>query len=283
MKAEPVADFPCACGEGPLWHPERRLLYWIDVDEGKMFTYDPEANQATQVYGGEVIGGTTLQADGQLLLFMNRGAIGLWSPEEGLRMQRQATPGAEQTRFNDVLADPEGRVFAGTMPSEAEPGRLYRLDPDGSIRVVLKEVGQPNGMAFSPDGRFLYLTDTRAGRILRFEYHRQDGRLEQGHTLIEVGEGEGQPDGLTVDRQGNLWSARWDGASVRRYDPSGALLEVISMPVQNVTSLTFVENDLYVTSAGGGHRPQAGALAGSLFRLRTEASAPPEFRSRINF
>lgn len=136
-----VADFACACGEGPLWHPEQEVLYWIDVDEGKMYAYDPRARKATRVYRGQVIGGLTLQADGQLLLFMSRGAIGLWDPQKGLRIQRPTTPGVEQTRFNDVIADPEGRVFAGTMPFEAEPGRLYRLDPDGSIRVVLEEAG----------------------------------------------------------------------------------------------------------------------------------------------
>ncbi|MBS2035926.1 SMP-30/gluconolactonase/LRE family protein [bacterium] len=283
MRGEIAADFPCACGEGPLWHPEQGGLYWIDVDEGNMFCYLPEKRQAKRVYRGEIIGGLTLQADGQLLLFMNRGAIALWSPKAGLRVQRRSTPGVEQTRFNDVIADPEGRVFAGSMPSETESGRVYRLDPDGSIRVVLEEAGQPNGMAFSPDGRFFYLTDTQAGTIKRFEYCREDGQIQRPVVLIEAQAGEGQPDGLTVDREGCLWSARWDGASLRRYDPDGTLLEVIPIEARNVTSMVFVKESLYVTTAGGADRPQAGIRAGSLFRVEAGVSAPAEFRSRISF
>lgn len=276
-----VADFPCSCGEGPLWHPERGRLYWIDVDNGKMYAYDPAERTALRVQHGEIIGGTTLQEDGQLLLFMQRGQIALWSPDKGLRVQRDHTPGAENTRFNDVIADPEGRVFAGTMPEGDRPGQLYRLDPDGSIRVVLEEVGQPNGMGFSPDRRTFYLIDTRNRRLESFRYDR--GNLSDRKILFETPEEHGQPDGMTVDEHGNLWLAQWGGSGILHYDPRGKLLEKISLPVQNVTSLTFVGQSAYVTTAGGAHRPEAGAQAGALFLLETDVSAPPEFRSRVRF
>ena len=276
-----LADFPCRCGEGPLWHPERQLLYWIDVDTGNMYSYDPKDRSALRVQQGEVIGGCTLQADGQLLLFMVRGQIALWSPEKGLQVQRDHTNGAEKTRFNDVIADPEGRVFAGTMPEGDRPGKLYRLDTDGSIRVVLEEVAQPNGMGFSPDHKTFYLTDTLSRRIESFRY--ENGELSQRQTLIQVAEEHGMPDGMTVDEHGNLWLAQWDGSCILRYDPQGKLLEKIAVPVKNVTSLTFVGKKAYITSAGGGHRPDAGEHAGALFQLEADVSAPPEFRSRINF
>lgn len=283
MKAQVVADFPCLCGENPLWHPDHQLLYWMDVDTGKMYAYDPLERSAVRVHQGEIIGGMCLQEDGHLLMFMNGGAIGLWEPEQGLKVQRSSTPGAEDTRFNDVIADPEGRVFAGTMPVENRPGRLYRLDPDGTIQTVIAEVGQPNGMAFSPGGEFFYLTDTRARRIERFRYDRSSGQISHPETLVEVPAGEGQPDGLTVDSLGNLWSAQWDGSSIRRYDPDGKLLEVIAMPARHITSLAFVEQSLYVTSGGGAERPESGERAGSLFQLKAETAAPPEFRSRVTF
>jgi len=278
-----AADFACECGEGPLWHPDQGLLYWIDVDTGKMFAYDPAARSALRVYQGAIIGGTTLQHDGRLLLFMQGGAIALWSPQEGLQMQREHTPGVENTRFNDVIADPEGRVFAGTMPCEDRPGRLYRLDPDGQIHTLIEEVGQPNGMAFSPDLQFFYLTDTKARSIQRFRYNRETGAISGGEVFIEAREGEGQPDGLTVDSQGHLWSARWDGSRIVRYDPEGKLVETILLPVHNVTSLTFVETTIYVTSAGGAHRPEAGQQAGALFQLEAKTPGRAEFRSRIQF
>ncbi len=278
-----VADFPCRCGEGPLWHPESSLLYWIDVDTGDMFSYDPKVRSAARVLQGEVIGGMSLQADGQLLLFMQRGQIALWGPEKGLQVQRDHTPGAENTRFNDVIADPQGRVFAGTMPESDQPGKLYRLDRDGSIRVVLEKVGQPNGMAFSPDRKTFYLTDTRNRRIESFRYHLDSGEIEERKTLIETPEEHGQPDGMTVDDQGNLWLALWGGSGILRYDPRGKQLEKITLPVHNVTSLTFVGQSAYATSAGGAHRPEAGEQAGSLFQLETDLSAPLEFRSHIQF
>ncbi len=276
-----VADFPCRCGESPLWHPQRDLLYWIDVDNGNMYAYDPQDRSALRVQQGEVIGGCTLQQDGQLLLFMVRGQIGLWSPEKGLQVQRDHTPGAEQTRFNDVIADPQGGVLAGTMPLGDQPGKLYRLDTDGSIRIILDQVAQPNGMGFSPDRKTFYLTDTLSRRIESFRY--DNGQLSERQTLIQVPEEHGMPDGMTVDEKGNLWLAQWDGSCILRYDPQGKLLEKIGMPVKNVTCLTFVDKTVYVTSAGGGHRPEAGEHAGALFQLETDVSAPTEFRSRVQF
>lgn len=283
MKAQVVADFPCRCGEGPLWHPERGLLYWIDVDTGDMYAYDPKERSASRVQQGEIIGGTTLQENGQLLLFMQRGQIALWSPDGGLEVRREQTAGAENTRFNDVIADPEGRVFAGTMPEGDQPGKFYRLDTDGSIRVVLEAVGQPNGMGFSPDRQTFYLTDTRNRCIESFRYDQQSGELRERKKFIKTPEEHGQPDGMTVDHQGNLWLALWDGSGILRYDPQGKLIEKLDLPVHNVTSLTFVGNSAYVTSAGGAHRPEAGERAGALFQLETDVSAPAEFRSRIRF
>lgn len=283
MSLEVAADFPCACGEAPLWHPEHERLYWVDVDEGKMYAFDPKARSAERVYRGGVIGGMTLQADGRLLLFMKDGAIGLWSPQSGLELQRAVTAGVEGTRFNDVIADPQGRVFAGTMPSQNQPGRLYRLDPDGSIHCLLERVGQPNGMAFSPDLGYFYLTDTLNRKIQRFAYQQSDGEISQPETLVEIPAGRGQPDGLTVDHQGYLWSAHWDGSCITRYDAGGKQAETIQVQVRHVTSLTFVGQEVYVTSAGGSDRPGSGPQAGALFKMRAQVSAPPEFRSRVNF
>lgn len=280
MKAEIVADFPCRCGEGPLWHPDRELLYWIDVDNGKLYAYDPKERSAMRILQGDIIGGTTLQEDGDLLLFMQRGQIALWGPEKGLRAKRDHTPGAENTRFNDVIAAPDGSVFAGTMPEGEGDGKLFHLKTDGTIELLFDDIGQPNGMGFSPDRKTFYLTDTRNRRIESFCY--EDGKLNQRKTLITV-EGTGQPDGMTVDEHGDLWVALWDGEAILRYDAQGKLKQTIPMPVKNVTSLTFVQKSAYVTTAGGGHRPDAGANAGALFLLKTDVSAPLEFRSRVRF
>lgn len=276
MTPQVVADFACVTGEGPLWHPELQRLFWVDVETGHMYAYDPVAGAARQVYQGEVIGGMTLQDDGQLLLFMARGAIGLWSEEAGLRLLREFTPGVEQSRFNDVIADPEGRVFAGTMC-----GQLFRLERDGRLELVLDQVGQPNGMGFSPDGTRFYFTDTKARRIERFHYRRSRGELTDRCTLVQVPEGEGMPDGLAVDAEGCLWSARWDGARLVRYSPEGRHLATVNLPVRHVTSLAFHDEAVYITSAGGRERPEAGEQAGALFWMPAGVAGRPEFRSQI--
>ena len=95
MNALVVADYPCSCGENPLWHPNHQLLYWLDVDTGKIYCYDPCQASAACVHQGEITGGMTLQSDGNLLLFMNHGAIATWNPEKGAKMVRRSTPGVE--------------------------------------------------------------------------------------------------------------------------------------------------------------------------------------------
>lgn len=275
-----IVELACACGESPLWHPERGLLYWLDVDEGTMHSYSPATEAVEQVYAGEVIGGMTLHEDGRLLLFMTRGAVRWWSPETGQLVPLIDSLPGEESRFNDVIADPEGRVFCGTTPDGDKPGKLYRLDPDGEISLILEEAGQPNGMAFSPDFHWFYFTDTQARVIDRFRYQRDSGALSERTTLIRLGENEGNPDGLTVDSAGHLWSAHWDGSCLARYSPQGKLLERVEFPAKNVTNLAIVGQTAYVTTGGGRYRPEAGPRAGELFSLQVETAGRPECRSK---
>src|SRR5438094_350720 len=109
-----IADEACVIGEGPLWHPDERRLYWTDIGLGRMFRYDPATNAHEQVYEGEAVGGFTVQADGALLLFMARGAIKTWH-DGRVSTVVEDIPDERTTRFNDVIADPAGRVYCGTM------------------------------------------------------------------------------------------------------------------------------------------------------------------------
>ena len=123
MEPELIADTRCVTGEGPLWHPSERRVYWVDIPTGRMFRYDPATAQHEQCYQGEVVGGFTIQADGALLLFMARGAVKIWR-EGTLTEVVQEIPEERDTRFNDVIADPAGRVFCGTMSAEARPTKI---------------------------------------------------------------------------------------------------------------------------------------------------------------
>ena len=283
MEPELVADYQCHTGEGPLWHPLEKLLYWTDIPTGRMFRFDPSSGEHEQFYRGEIVGGFTIQEDGGLLLFMARGAVALWR-DGGLDYVIEETPGERDSRFNDVIADPAGRVFCGTMSTPERLGRLYRLDLDGPLTQVLEGIGTSNGMGFTPDRRQMYYTDTRARHIYLFDYDVETGALANQRVFVETPAGQGGPDGMTVDAEGFVWSARWDGSSLYRYTPEGQEERRVRFPAKKVSSVTFGGQDLsdiYVTTAGGQNKAEEGPGAGGLFRLNLTIKGVPEFFSRI--
>jgi len=286
MEPELIADYACETGEGPLWHPEERRLYWVDIPRGELFRYNPANGAHERCYRGPgAIGGFTLQADGALLLFGAHGAIGVWRAGVVTPLIDGIAAEAEG-RFNDVSATPEGRVLCGTMPTPAGPGRLYRLDTDGRLTVLLDGVTTSNGIGFTPDRRQVYHTDTAKRTITRFDYDGATGNIANGRPFIDLNEGAeaGVPDGLTVDAAGCIWSARWNGGVLVRYAPDGTELTRIHFPARQVSSAAFGGDDLgdlYVATAGGHDRMTNGPGAGALYRLRPGVRGLPEFRSRI--
>ena len=283
MEPELIADYKCDTGENPLWHPTERRLYWVDIPTGRMFRYDPASGEHEQCYAGEVIGGFTVQADGALLLFMARGAVKTW--RDG-RMETviEEIPAEKDSRFNDVIADPEGRVFCGTMSSKAHRGRLYRLERDGALSVVVEGVGTSNGMGFTLDRRQMYHTDSGDRTIYVYDYERVSGAISNRRVFMRAGEGAGGPDGMTVDAEGFVWSAFWGGSRIVRFRPDGTEERRVTFPALKVSSLIFGGDDcadVYVTTAGGASKKDEGAGAGALFRLRPGVRGLPEFPSRI--
>ena len=280
-----IADYACVTGEGPLWHPLEQRLYWVDIPTGRMFRYEPVTGHHEQCFSGEPIGGFTIQADGALLLFMARGMVALWR-DGALTPVIPEIPEERESRFNDVIADPEGRVFCGTMPIGKRGGTLYRLDADGTLTRVLEGIQISNGMGFSPDLTQFYYTESLARTIWLFDYDRVTGDLNNRRVFVRVPEipSEGVPDGLTVDAEGYIWSARWDGGCLVRYRPDGTEDSRIHFPARKVSCATFGgpnATDLYVTTAGGDDKAVNGPGAGALFRLRPGVQGCPEFFSRL--
>ena len=284
MEPEPIADYACEVGEGPLWHSTEQRLYWVDIPNGRIFRYEPGTGRHELFHHVEdEVGGFTFQADGALLLFMSKGSVAV------LRDGRMdplidEVPDERTTRFNDVIADPVGRVFCGTMATADRPGRLYRLDLDGSIRPVLDGIGISNGLGFTLDRRRMYYTDSTARKIYLFDYDVDTGELSNQRVFVETPEGEGIPDGMTVDAQGHVWSARWGASALFRYAPDGVLERRIEFPAKKVSSVTFGGpdlDDMYVTTAGGPTRAEDGPGAGALYRISLGIQGLPEFDSRI--
>jgi sugar lactone lactonase YvrE len=280
---EIVADYACETGENPLWHEQQQRLYWTDIPRGRLFRYDPNSGEHEQCYEGRPVGGFTIQNDGSLLLFMDRGTVAIWN--EGLLKEIIPELPAERTsRFNDVIADPRGRVFCGTMATPERKGRLYRVDPDGSCNLLLEGVDCSNGMAFTSDCKSFYHTDSFAHEIYVFDYDIATGSIHNQKVFARFTEADGMPDGLTMDADGGLWTALWGGSGIARLRSNGEVDRRIGLPTPKTSSLTFAGHDysdLYVTTAGGNTRNEDGELAGALFRIRNQARGIPQFSSNV--
>ena len=280
---ELIANYQCLCGEGPIWHPDEGRLYWLDIDTGRIFRYEPATGRHEQIYEGEHIGGITIQADGSLALYGPRGLVDGWC-EGRITTLVEGIPGEEDRRFNDCIADPEGRVFAGTLGQGM--GNLYRIDPDGSVSHIVGDVGCSNGMGFTPDLAGLYYVDSVAGIVYLFDYDRATGGLTNQRIWLQVDTALGIPDGMTVDAEGFVWVAFWDGHRVTRYDPATAEpVATIEVPARKASCLIFggpEMTDIYISTALGDGDPSIeGEQAGGLFRFNVGIRGVPEFRSRI--
>ncbi|ANS63064.1 calcium-binding protein [Streptomyces lincolnensis] len=171
------------------------------------------------------------------------------------------------SRMNDGVADPAGRFWAGSMAYDgtAGAGSLYRTDPDGTVERVLDGLTIANGPAFTADGTTLYLADTAVGTILRCRVDPASGDLVAGpETFARLRDGEGSPDGMTVDQEGCLWVAMWGAGTIRRYHPDGHLLHTLTVPAPHPTSVCLSpgDNRLYVTTARRGVKNPTAASGG---------------------
>ncbi|MDE2686551.1 MAG: SMP-30/gluconolactonase/LRE family protein [Chloroflexota bacterium] len=283
MNLELIADYNCIVGEGPMWHPLENAVYWADIPQGRIFRYDPGSDQHGLMFESGEVGGFTVQADGSLLLFMGGGAVATLRNGE-LQYHIREIAEERRSRFNDVIADPAGRVFCGTMPSPDHLGSLYRLDTDGSITKVLGDIGISNGMGFTPDAKQMYFTDSPTHNIYIFDYDIESGELSNRRVFVNTGENDGIPDGMTVDADGYVWSARWDGSSLVRYSPEGEQVNRIWFPARKVSSVVFGGEDftdMYVTTAGGEDKTGEGPGAGCLYRLNVGVKGKAEYLSRV--
>ncbi|MFF5652737.1 SMP-30/gluconolactonase/LRE family protein [Streptomyces collinus] len=251
-------------GEGPTWDATAGRLLWIDILGSRMHTYDPATGRRTVRRTEQHIGAVKPRAGGGLVLNLRDG-IGLLDPDDSFRwLHHEPVPGR---RANDAAIAPDGALWAGTMRYDEAPGggTLSRVTGGGTVEAVLDDVAVSNGMGWSPDGRLMYYIDSPTRRVDVFDY--ADGRISGRRTLAVIEEGAGFPDGLTVDAEGCVWVALWQGSAVRRYTPGGELDRVIELPVSLVTACAFGGpdlTDLYITTARTGLTGPP-ALAGSLF------------------
>ena len=247
-----IAEVKAVLGEGPVWVARDRALYWVDIVGRKIFRLDGDrqirswdtpmrvGSLAPRVSGGFVAG--TDQGFALVDLDSDRFKI-IGNPDENL----------PDNRFNDGKVDRTGRFWAGTMDDKEREaaGTLFRLDPDFHWTAIDTGYRVTNGPAFSPDGRVMYHNDS--GRQVTYAFDvDESGVASNRREFARYGAGEGYPDGMTVDAEGCLWIAFWDGWCLRRLSPDGKRLAELRVPVQRPTSCAFGGEDLktlFITSA----------------------------------
>lgn len=280
-QAELVLDCRNTLGEGPMWSVAEQALYWVDITGECVHRLDPATGAHEQYALGQPVGAILLRAAGGFVLALKNGLYA-WRPGSAPQLLVDPEPDRPQNRFNDAAVDRQGRIWAGTMADGTEPlGALYRLDADHSLHTMATGIYVSNGLGWSPDNRVMYYCDSGRRSIRAWDFDAQTGALANERPYVSAGPDEGAPDGLTVDSEGCVWSARWGGWKVLRHDPQGRVIDELAVPASCVSSVMFGGpqlDELYITTARtdmalhGGEQEHAGGL----FRARPGVRGLPE-------
>lgn len=275
-------------GECPVWDWREQVLYWCDIDGGRVNRFDPASGHNVFVALDEQVGSFALTAEPGVLLVALRSGLHRLDMRNGMR-SRFALPELPSIarRLNDGRCDPMGRFWVGSMCdpiiASDRSGTLYRIDADARVSAHLGGLAIANGIAFSPDGRAMYLADTgvEVRRLWRFDYDVVEGVLGTRH-LVAGAPAQGRPDGGCCDTDGCYWSAQLDAGRVLRYTPDGRIDRAVTLPVQWPTMCAFGGADLdilYITTlrrGGAAADLPDQPLAGSIFACHPGAQGLPE-------
>lgn len=268
-------------GEGPVWSVQEQALYWVDIERPCLQRWHPATGAYMVWLLPSLVGSFALRQQGGAVVALRDGLY-FFDLDSG-QLQNICRPEVGiNTRFNDGKCDRHGRFWAGTTDLQfANPiGALYRLDGHGRCQPMRPGLICANGLGWSPDNSTMYLTDSTIGTIFAYDFDSDDGRLHNERIFVQ--NKQLTPDGLTVDAEGYVWSAQWDGWKIIRYDPQGRVAQEILLPVQRPTSCTFggaTLSTLYITTSAGGLSPTQRAeqpLAGSVLALETAVNGLPD-------
>ena len=287
LTAELLLQTNAKLGEGPVWDQRQQKLYWVDIEGCALHVYDPATRADRAINVGQYIGSVAVRAQGGLVAALKSGFAVFDPATETFTPIADAEAHLPGNRFNDGKCDPAGRFWAGSLFLDEDhglgKGNLYCLYPDHRVQLKAPGVSISNGLAWSADAQTMYYIDTVAECVVAYDFDNATGDIANPRRVIEVnGKEQGYPDGMTIDAEGMLWIAHWDGGKVRRWNPNtGAVIGEIMLPVSRPTSCVFGGKDfdtLYITSASTRLSPEKLAtqpLAGSLFVCRPGVSGLP--------
>ncbi len=285
MTVECVVDAKNILGEVPVWDVAEQALYWVDIEGRLLQRLTPATGAVERWEMPERIACFALRERGGLIVGFASG-IAFYDLDTGAIDWIARPEAGAGTRFNEGKCDRRGRFWTGSMDDglSRRSGALYRVDPDRSVTRILGGIGISNTLVWSLDDATFYFADTMDARIDRYDFDAASGTITNRRPFVDLaGSGMG-PDGSTIDAEGCLWNAQWDGWRVARYSPEGELMQVVELPVQKPTSCMFGGPDLgtlYVTSAVWdlkGAALAAQPLAGGLFALDVGVKGLPETR-----
>lgn len=287
-----MTDVECAhqlrsiLGESPMWHPTEQRLYWLDLRRPAIYRFNPASGRNGQVQAalGSYVGGLAFRTDGSLIIDNEDGLHAVDVASGRLTPLADPEPHLPGNWFNDAKVDRKGRLWAGTgdRNETAATGSLYVFGPDHAWQVVDRNIICSNGPAFSPDGRFAYFSDSYVQQIVRYPIDPASGEVGPRQAFVEIADANVFPDGMTVDAEGGLWVAHWDGWRIVRYTPDGKVERTVTLPVPRPTAMSFGGNDyrqLFITSASIGLSDAQLAeapLSGSLFVCTPGIAGLPE-------
>lgn len=262
-------------GESPVWDADRSTLFWTDVHAQQIYAVDMRTGHMDHWSLPVRVGSFGLTDDARLIVALTTG-VHLFNPRTGeldflVDPEPNRAGDLQKNRLNDSKVGPDGAYWVGSMHEDGLSAALYRVTADGSAEVKVEGLGTVNGLAFSSDGRTLFLSDSKQCWIDRYDLDPSSGAISNRHRIARPGEGEGRPDGAATDMAGNYWSAGVSAGVLNHFTSRGDLLQSINVPPLHPTMPCFGGTDmksLYFTSL---RRPDAASPdCGDIFMMRVD-------------
>ncbi len=281
-QATQLIDIPLGCGEGPTWSAQENALWFVDILAPALFRLDAASNAIRRFAMPSAIGSFGLATGGRLIVALKDGVYWFDPRTEALTLLCRPEPDKPQNRLNDGKVGPDGRFWVGSMddrPEKEAIASLYRIDISGRCDRMVEGLTVSNGLAWAPDGRTMFHSDSRQKFVNAYDYDVKDGAISNRRTIRVLEEADGRPDGAACDAEGYYWSAGVSAGVLNRIAPDGRIDRKVVLPVASPTMPCFAGPDLktlYVTSLTTDRLGPR--QAGTLIRIEVDVPGAPVAR-----